>query len=140
MRQFIASLTVATVLTHALLGCCTHSAHFAVDHELAAATKGHDHHSEANSHFHHHQHSHTTPCPDESDPDHDCRHAKCQWMAASSSLDLSLDTFCNDIGAISECISCQAEISLTTNNANRAILWRPALPVRSHLAFGILLI
>lgn len=141
MHSLIASLSVASVLAHALLGCCWHAAHIGEDHMHAAGAEGHDVQADPHSQGHLHHYTDKTPCPDESDPSRNCRHSRCQWMASGYSLDLNFGTFLNDICTVGVDVSLQQHhVSLTQSGTNSAILWRPALPVRSHLAINVLLI
>jgi hypothetical protein len=142
MTKLLLSLTTISVLAHALFGCCSHSIDAASSQLLSSAMEVSSERSDSCGHHQHvHSHGKTSPCPCQSDSDHDCRHANCNWLSSDSSLDFSIATTLFHVSYMaSENISLCDPILVTQNLSLIAIWQPPALPVRSHLALGILLI
>ena len=138
MNRIIAILTVVSVIGHAILGCCSHTVHFAASHALPAVTSAHATQKASHSHCHH-SHDGATPCDHAPSEDHDCAHAKCQWVASSSSIDLAVASLFTAVCSFCDDISTELSAVLTRNLATLAES-SPALPMRSHLALGVLLI
>ncbi len=135
MNSVIAILTVVSIFGHAIVGCCSHTVHFAASHELPAVSGAHAGHGES----HHHCHDTTVPGNHAPGEDHDCDHAKCQWVASSGSIDLALTSPFTAVGVMCAEVSTQIFATLTQNLTTLAES-PPAPPVRSHLALGVLLI
>ncbi len=123
---------------HAIVGCCSHTVHFAASHALPAVSGEHAAHEGSHSH-HNHSHDDTSPCQHAPAEDHDCQHVKCQWLASAGNIDLALTSPFHATGVVSEVFSTQACATLTQNLTTLAES-SPALPLRSHLALGVLLI
>ena len=138
MSRLIATLISANVLAHALLGCCSHTVHFAACHEPAAATSDHSKHQASHSH-HHHGHDGAPPCDHAPGEDHDCRHSQCQWLASTVGIDLEFASPFHAILTVSDDTSHQLA-AVATLSVTALAESPPPLPVRSHLALGILLI
>lgn len=137
MNRIIAIFTVVSILGHAIVGCCSHTVHFAAYHALPAVSGAHATHEGSHSH-HHHSHG-TSPCNHAPDEDHDCPHIKCQWLASSGNLDLALTSPFHAVWGVCDEVSTQACAALARNLTTLAES-PPALPVRSHLALRVLLI
>lgn len=138
MSRLIASLVAASVLSHAVLGCCSHTAHSAADH-VFAATCG-DHTSHEAEHAHQHDlHEGTSPCDHAPGEKHDCRHSQCQWLASTVSINLEFATPFHGVSIVGDDSSIRLAAMVTRRLAILADS-PPALPVRSHLALGVLLI
>ena len=93
MNRLLASLVAATLLMHAVVGCCWHHEHVAqAGHEEPAAIKpvrGSHCHSHAHLHGHSHSHSHdiaditpATPDNHHHDGDSGCGSQDCQFVKA----------------------------------------------------------
>jgi hypothetical protein len=138
MSRLIATLISANVLAHALLGCCSHTVHFAACHDPAAATSDHGKHEAAHSH-HHHAHEGAPPCDHAPGEDHDCRHSQCQWLASTVGIDLEFTSPFHGVSVVGDDSSIQLA-AIVTQRLTPLTESPPPLPVRSHLALGILLI
>lgn len=138
MSRLLAILISANVLVHALLGCCSHTVHSVACDEPAAATSDHGKHEGTHSH-HHHGHDGARPCDHGPGEDHDCRHSQCQWLASTVSIDLEFASPFHGITAIDDDSSIQLA-SIVMQRLTLLAESPPPLPVRSHLALGILLI
>ena len=138
MRQLIASLIATSVLAHALLGCCSHTVHFAADHALPAAFSNHAVQKLAHAH-HHHRHEGTSPCDHDPGDEHDCRHSQCQWLASTVGIDLEFASPFHALLTVSDDTSHQLA-AVATLSVTAPAESPPPLPVRSHLALSVILI
>ena len=133
MNRVIAILTVLSVLAHAVVGCCAHSVH-------SAASHSHGHGDHAATHSHHHDGENATPpCDHEPGKDHSCHHAKCLWLASSNMVDISVASPFDTMGLIGDIATLQASELFSLRHAAVSES-PPRLPLRSHLALGVLLI
>jgi hypothetical protein len=137
MGRLIAILISANVLAHALLGCCSHTVHVAACHERASATSYHSKHEA--THSHHHGHEGAPPCDHAPGEDHDCRHSQCQWLASTVGIDLEFASPFHALLIVSDDTTHQLA-AVATLSVTALAESPPPLPVRSHLALGILLI
>jgi hypothetical protein len=137
MSRLIAILISANVLAHAVLGCCSHTVHFAACHERAAATS--DHNTCEASHSHHHGNDELPPCNHAPGEDRDCRHSQCQWLASTVGIDLEFASPFHGISIVSDDAS-NLLVVIATQNLTTLAESPPPLPVRSHLALSVLLI
>ncbi|QEG36862.1 hypothetical protein Pr1d_41990 [Bythopirellula goksoeyrii] len=138
MHRFVAILAVLSVLAHATVGCCAHSAHFApchaqttIDCELTDIDSSHEHHSD-------HKHP-GSPCESTPGEQHECQHIKCQWLPSSSSVDVSVGSPFNSDCVICDIVILQPDASVSLHRLTQSELLL-GLSLRSHLALGILLI
>lgn len=138
MSRLIAILISANVLAHAVLGCCSHTVHFAACHEPAAATSDHSKHQASHSH-HHHGHDGAPPCDHAPGEDHDCRHSQCQWLASTVGIDLEFASPFHAISIVSDDTSNLLAV-IATQSLTALAESAPPLPMRSHLALSVLLI
>jgi hypothetical protein len=138
MSRLLATLISANVLAHALLGCCSHTVHSIACHEPAAAISDQSKHEGTHSH-HHHGHDGTQPCDHAPGEDHDCRHSQCQWLASTVSIDLEFASPFHGVSLVGDDNSIQLA-AVVTQSLSSVAESPPPLPVRSHLALGILLI
>ena len=154
MNRLIVIVTGLHVLAHSIFGCCDHvfaaSSDTSTDHECSHAVARdvepsrhkHDCHDAVADPRNESELSSTYESNGESAPHqrHDCRHADCHWLtslkAAAASL---LDYDCTPAGAarIAEPLALTPLFGLSPE---RDIRRCQALPLRLHLAFGVLLI
>jgi len=139
MKPWIAILTGLHVLAHGVFGCC--------DHSLAAsarAPKSCSCHHQAHPSDHHAHSSCPRELADEeespSPAPHQCIHASCHWLSGDAEpninlLDLSAPVALVVIVPIDRLATHAAEF--WPDNAARG---NSALPLRLHLALGVLLI
>lgn len=157
MNRLIAIITGLHVLAHGIFGCCGHHSHHlsaraAVSH--CCAPSGGDDCSQHHESGHQHESSTLESlevaqadgncflCQSESSPrqPHQCSHASCQWLASGASGALAfiaLDhgpAFCTPALLTATFAAGTARCS---ENEERQFF---ALPVRLHLAVGVLLI
>jgi hypothetical protein len=132
MNKFFTLITAVSVSVHAILGCCAHA--------VQGATCCEKLHSACTEHAHH-EHAHATESDNEPAPDkgHGCCRVRCQWMAPDAPSDLVVALLWH--AAIFDADQV-AVLSAATH-------WRcdfspldtlPTLPLRTHLALGVLLI
>ncbi|TWU27481.1 hypothetical protein [Bythopirellula polymerisocia] len=138
MNRLLAILTVLSVLTHAVVGCCAHTVHFAACHTLSTNHGKHCNHEP--SHSHHNDCDDSTPPSDhDSGEDHSCHHAKCQWLPSSNNIDRAAVSPFNCDCLIGEIATLQAVDILSRRPADPTQS-PPRVPLRSHLALSVLLI
>ena len=134
MSRLIAAVIAATVLAHALLGCCSHTVHFAA----AASTSHYSTHDASHAH-HHHDHDGAPPCEHGPSEDHDCPHDQCQWLTSTVGIDLEFASPFHCSSVVNDDNSIQLA-AVVTQSLTVLAESPPPLPVRSHLALSVLLI
>lgn len=161
MNQLLTIITALHVLAHGVFGCCSHHSHHTggqaggvavADCCSAAREKCAEH--EDLGHCHHHTASindaseatqgdeNITLCALESSPQqhHQCPHASCQWVAPETGAALALialdhsSTFCTSVPLIN------TFATTIERSVEEVHLQHFALPLRLHLALGVLLV
>ena len=137
MNRSIVVLTAVMTLSHALLGCCAHAVHGAGCRDEAHADSGDHHRHEVSQAGGQHGRG------DQRAPDHDdecCRSkCSCKWISPDTSGSLSVDLL--GYTAIFDEDQSRIRRGLRTLPSTYSPAEFPiALPVRSHLALGVLLI
>ena len=135
MNRFIATLTAIMTLSHAVVGCRAEPVHAVGCHEADSLPcyASHQHGPSYVGDSHQPLEEHT--------PTHDqgCCRVKCQWLAPSVLVVLSHELL-GYATIFNETQSGSAKNLITFLNANLPAAYLFALPVRSHLALGVLLI
>jgi len=135
MNRFATLLTAVTVLLHSVLGCCAHA--------VQRSSSGDATHSvctEQSKHDHGHSCSADEPLEEQAPcKGHECCRVKCQWLMPDAPSDLAAALLsyaaifdADQIATSSVASAWQVEVSPFDA--------LPALPLRFHLALGVLLI
>ena len=135
MNRSLAILTAAMTLSHALLGCCAHAVQ-----EAGCCDKVHSVCGD------HHQHEWSHVCDSHEPLDqqapgrgHECCRVKCQWLAPNAVSDLADELLWYSTIFDEDQITGSGSSNSLLSVASPAVSLF-ALPVRSHLALGVLLI
>jgi hypothetical protein len=159
MNQFVAFVTALHVLAHSLFGCCSHvaQAHTGDALEICREAVCESERPKAHGHAENHGHAPAEPafaeatqpngcavCEDESSDrhaPHDCQHAFCQWLGPDSTAAGKVLDLIHDLPAILFAAPglkpSPASLLAAGENPNERAF---ALPLRLHLAVGVLLI
>ena len=137
MNQLFSLLTVTSVLAHAVLGCCAHALQESKCCENASA---------ACTVPSHHDHSHVCSSDEPTqehapENEHCCCRVKCQWLAPDAPTDLAAALLsysaifdADQIATSTFPVASARQVEVSPCDA------LPALPLRSHLVLGVLLI
>lgn len=133
-RAVMSLVTAATVLWHAVFGCCTHHDHAAPDHDAVAqvAHESHDEDLDGDHDCEHHEAPGSAPVGP-------CDEAECSFLAAKLTSSAEL------VGEQLSAADVQEVRSVEARNVSAVADYlapgdvRPP-PLRIHLALGILLI
>lgn len=157
LERPIRILVAIAVLTHALFGCCVHHAHGANcsgDSSCHVAALGAEHCSSSCNHRHpiepDHQHplEHTfleMGCDGDDNnspvPQDTCDEGDCQWVVQKSNSEI-INVLCDHVGCYLSLVDSIRRVDLPDYPAAQRFLFSSPcpLPVRAHLAKGVLLI
>ncbi len=135
MNRFATLLTAVTVLLHSILGCCAHAVQAS-----SGCDETHSVYTEHSQHDHGHSCSADKPLEEQAPSEgHECCRMKCQWLLPDAPGDLAavLLSYSPIFDADQIATSIVASTWLLEVLRFDAL---PALPLRSHLALGVLLI
>ncbi len=135
MNRFIAILTAAMTFSHAVLGCCAHAVQEAGCYDEVNSVCS-NHHQHESSHVGQQHEPFDQRAPGRG---HECCRVKCRWLAPDAVSDLAYELLWYstifDEGPIASSRSSNSLLSVASSADSLF-----ALPVRSHLALGVLLI
>ncbi len=137
MNRFIVIITAATTLSHAVVGCCAHVSHGAGRHDEVHSVCS-DHHQHESSHVGLQHEPIDQRAPDRGE---ECCQAKCKckWLSPNTVDDLAFELlWYSTIFDEDQLSNSESSHSLLSMDSPADAL--SALPVRSHLALGVLLI
>jgi hypothetical protein len=134
-RVFVSLLTAATVLGHAVVGCCGHHAH--ADHEHGPAIASHD--EADHDHDAHGCSEQAASEPAEHESELPCEGERCSFALAKiiKAGDLDL-TPTNSVGLAGQALA-PVVVAAPSRSTVTLLDDRPP-PLRRHLALGVLLI
>jgi hypothetical protein len=135
MNRFIVLLTVAMILSHAIVGCDNHAAHGSVCRaEVHVGSSGHHEHDSSDGVRRH------EPI-DQHAPDHgeECCRLTCKWMSPDVVADVAFEQSGRST-IVDEHLTANSRSSHALLSLDSRADFLLAQPLRSHLALGVLLI